>query len=169
MAGEGIGPIHRFLLGPEPRWAPSSPQELERVGRLRDPAWIQAIAGAAVAVDRQCRGLAGAYGTALGGIEPPLLRWALGQVVSRAFGGQEQLGLAPFIDLCNHQADFLPPSGGKDAETGEDAALVHLPRDLAAGEEVFISYIAREAPEASRARAALDAFLNFGFVPPELV
>lgn len=112
----------------------------------------------------------------------PLLPWAAApssnpQVLSRSFGHEPDVALAPYIDLCNHrQGSPQPgaftrdaPEGG--AEQGEQEEEVYAfvessfggrPLALAAGDEVYISYVASNA-------AAKQAFLNLGFVPPELL
>ena len=93
------------------------------------------------------------------------LRWALGHVLSRCFGDDEVVGLAPFIDLMNHACE-APAPRAMEQEDGSVNVTVparwgDAPREVAAGEEVFISYVARTDP--------LTAFLSFGFVPEELL
>lgn len=88
------------------------------------------------------------------------------QVLSRSFGREPDVGLAPYIDLCNHRHGAAKPGGFVDEATGQayaciSASLYGKPTAMAVGDELFVSY--------SEAANPLQAFLNLGFVPPELL
>lgn len=46
--------------------------------------------------------------------------WAMGHVLSRSFASHPQLGLAPFIDLINHDASASHPELAWDEDEAED-------------------------------------------------
>lgn len=91
------------------------------------------------------------------------------------------MGLAPYIDLCNHSAGHQRPTpadlagddpeaaGSNSADQGASSDVVvwvansleGQVRPLRAGQELYITYVANCSP--------LQAWLNFGFVPPELL
>lgn len=112
--------------------------------------------------------------------------WALGHVVSRAFGGGDDVALAPLVDSCNHRGGagkpFALPSGvalaGAAAagegdgqgqgggEGGGEGTLVCVappPGGLRAGEELCIAYGGLEGGDGRE--APLSLLLNFGFLP----
>lgn len=82
---------------------------LATLGRQAD-GWEPLVRAAAAAVQQQCDAAAGAYGPALG-VTAADVRWALGQVVSRAFGSGDDLALLPLIDSCNHGQFADQPDG----------------------------------------------------------
>eukprot|EP00193_Tetraselmis_chui_P015526 CAMPEP_0177778182 /NCGR_PEP_ID=MMETSP0491_2-20121128/15810_1 /TAXON_ID=63592 /ORGANISM="Tetraselmis chuii, Strain PLY429" /LENGTH=265 /DNA_ID=CAMNT_0019297423 /DNA_START=342 /DNA_END=1140 /DNA_ORIENTATION=+ len=88
--------------------------------------------------------------------------WAMGQVLSRCFGNiQEGVGMAPYIDLMNHDALATKPSGYMD-DDGKEFVFVPsvfngVPRALTPGDEIFISYATLKAPS--------EMLMSFGFVP----
>ena len=94
------------------------------------------------------------------------LMWALGQVLSRAFGSGNALGLAPVIDLPNHKQGAIKPFPmeldgqtfvcvtSSSCSSSNDESLV----ELCKGEELYISYVK------SRPEDKLETFLNFGFI-----
>ncbi|KAG2501281.1 hypothetical protein HYH03_001083 [Edaphochlamys debaryana] len=136
-------------------WAPAA----ERAGK-----GVEAVAEAAVK----------RYGRHLeGDLDVADVVWGMGQVLSRSFGGGADLGMAPYIDLLNHREGAPKPRSFVDSDDDDaggrgfvviDCSLHGEPQALAAGEEAFISYAAAEA-----GGDPLQAFLNLGFVPPELV
>eukprot|EP00191_Tetraselmis_sp_GSL018_P015983 CAMPEP_0177579070 /NCGR_PEP_ID=MMETSP0419_2-20121207/735_1 /TAXON_ID=582737 /ORGANISM="Tetraselmis sp., Strain GSL018" /LENGTH=275 /DNA_ID=CAMNT_0019067655 /DNA_START=550 /DNA_END=1376 /DNA_ORIENTATION=+ len=98
------------------------------------------------------------------------LRWALGIVASRVYGGSASPCLIPFVDLFNHDSRAAPFSREmlkvefEDLETGEPRTSVEEyytvwsrrdghPKALAAGEEVYVDY-------ALGGMSALDVFLS---------
>ncbi|KAG2432957.1 hypothetical protein HXX76_008685 [Chlamydomonas incerta] len=100
--------------------------------------------------------------------------WGMGQVLSRAYGRESDLGLAPYIDLCNHTLGAPRPGGFTQVEAegpGKPAREVSYafiessrygkPLPLAVGDEVYVTYAADGGDP-------LAAFLNLGFVPPEM-
>ncbi|EFJ52359.1 hypothetical protein VOLCADRAFT_116001 [Volvox carteri f. nagariensis] len=93
--------------------------------------------------------------------------WALGQVFSRSFGRDPDIALAPYIDLCNHRQGAPRADGFVDELDGLSYAFVKSssfgePRALGAGDEVYVSYVEAGCDP-------LAAFLNLGFVPPEML
>ncbi len=89
-------------------------------------------------------------------------------VISRAFSSHPDLALAPFIDLMNHRAGADHPEPVRVNSDEEDDTYFYVtsakdgfPAALSAGEELAIQYIdGRTTPR--------EAFLSYGFVPPEL-
>lgn len=61
-------------------------------------------------VQVQCRGLHKSFGDVLG-LSCEDIVWGLGHVMSRAFGTTPDVGLAPFIDMINHQQHAAKPAG----------------------------------------------------------
>ncbi|KAL6756015.1 hypothetical protein V8C86DRAFT_2659226 [Haematococcus lacustris] len=105
-------------------------------------AWAAAVEAAGQAVRLQASLAAALYGHELG-VDVDDVVWAAGQVLSRSFGNQEELALAPLIDLLNHQQGAARPQGFEDEDRGETIAYVTSsrhghPAPLAAGEELFI-------------------------------
>ncbi|KXZ46517.1 hypothetical protein GPECTOR_43g954 [Gonium pectorale] len=130
--------------------------------------WEPAVASARRGVRQRAEEAVKRYGRHLpGGVAIDDVVWAMGQVLSRSFGRDPDVGLAPFIDLCNHRHGAPRPAGFVDERYGAPYAYVESsafgrPRPLAAGDEVYVSYAADGGDP-------LAAFLNLGFVPPELV
>mmetsp|Transcript_1208 Transcript_1208/g.2885 ORF Transcript_1208/g.2885 Transcript_1208/m.2885 type:complete len:353 (-) Transcript_1208:17-1075(-) len=101
-------------------------------------------------------------------VTPETYFWAMGMVLSRAFSSHPQLGLAPLIDSMNHRAGADHPEPVRVNGEEEDdtyfyvtAARDGFPAALAAGDELCIRYVdAGTSPK--------DAWLSYGFVPPEL-
>lgn len=138
---------------------------LQSVGIIDDiPDWEQRYSDAKEAIEAQVKVLREGWGRELG-IERRRFRWALGHVLSRCFGDDDVVGLAPFIDLMNHSC-YAPPPQGMTGEDGSVRMYVPAlwddePREVKAGEEVLISYVARTDP--------MTAYLSFGFIPEELL
>ena len=106
-----------------------------------------------------------------------------GQVLSRAFGSEDALGLAPLIDLLNHRQGAARPAAiafradkenageqGSDDDPQDVCVCVTSSQDgrplaLAQGDELCISYVGGRRNQAGR----INALLNFGFVPSELM
>jgi hypothetical protein len=127
----------------------------------RSARWAAAVGSAAAVMRRRAASLAAAYGAALG-VDVEGVVWALGHVVSRCFGSNADVALAPLIDSCNHAAGAGTPWAL--AAPGGSALVCVSPAagGLEAGEELCISY----GPlEAGSGETALGVFLNFGFVP----
>lgn len=81
--------------------------------------YMDRIRAASSAVDKQCDAMFRALGGPLGLTGPEEIRWALGQVLSRSFGGQDSCGLAPYIDLANHDGAASRPRGSSLVEVAE--------------------------------------------------
>lgn len=127
-------------------------------------------------------------------LDVPEVRWALGQAVSRAYGNNPML--IPAIDCVNHSNTTAPPitcdlSGcagnvqrvlraaarpARDVrriknEEGQNLTCVsnfapdYSTRELCAGEEVFVNYAGSDGFE----RGAMEMFVDYGFMPPELL
>jgi hypothetical protein len=101
-------------------------------------------------------------------LDPADIAWGMGQIASRAFGGFEDPGLAPFIDLMNHADPASHPLGVEDDSLpcdGVHYAVFSLwngqPRSLKPGQELYISYQVLE-----HGMSPLNVFLNFGDAPP---
>ncbi|PNH11431.1 hypothetical protein TSOC_001791, partial [Tetrabaena socialis] len=127
--------------------------------------WVAAVEAARVGVRRKAEAAVQRYGRHLG-VEVEDVVWAMGQVLSRSFGRDPHIGLAPYIDLLNHRAGSPLPGGFLDEQDGLPYAFVQSShfgetRELAAGDEVYISYGCSGDP--------LATFLNLGFVPPEML
>jgi hypothetical protein len=120
-------------------------------------------------------------------IERDDLKWALGILTSRGYGGDAKPSLIPFIDLINHRCEALPflrqllevhsDSADSAAAESESAALSSAeeevasfftvwaswggePRALEVGEEVYVDYL-------MGGMSASEAFISHGFIPPE--
>ncbi|GMH37319.1 hypothetical protein BSKO_05192 [Bryopsis sp. KO-2023] len=92
------------------------------------------------------------------------LMWCLGQVKSRAYSAGSQgagVALNPVVDLINHSFMALPPLGMIVEDT--PMTCVGTVDELPAGNELFVNYAF--SPEES----PLATFLEFGFVPEELL
>jgi len=96
--------------------------------------------------------------------------WSMGHVLSRSFASHPQLGLAPFIDLCNHCGDASHPELAWDDDgtsvTSEyfyfvTNARAGQPCSMRAGEELLIKYVEADV-------APKEAFMSYGFVPEEM-
>lgn len=57
-------------------------------------------------------------------IERKRFRWALGHVLSRCFGDDDVVGLAPFIDLMNHSS-YAPAPEGMTCDDG--SVVMYVP------------------------------------------
>lgn len=97
-------------------------------------------------------------------LDPANIVWGMGQIASRAFGGFEDPGMAPFIDLMNHADQASHPLGVEDGSLpcdGVHYAVFSLwqgqPRNLKPGQELFISYQVLD-----HGMSPLNVFLNFG-------
>ena len=111
------------------------------------------------------------------GVSPQDLRWALGIVASRGYGGDQRPGLIPFIDLFNHDKRASPfylqmlqvevdETEGQGGESGRPFYTVWStcegqPKALEAGEEVYVDY-------KMGGMTPVDVFLSHGFIPPEM-
>jgi hypothetical protein len=137
---------------------------LAGLGARATGGWRAAVADAAravaVGVERALAAAAPRGGGALSAAE---LRWALGQVASRSYGGGDALAMLPVIDLANHRAGAPTPDGWHAPRGADCAALWPPGSGLAAGEELCVQYGA-----AGRARA-LNWVLSYGFVPPDVL
>ncbi|KAI8465087.1 MAG: hypothetical protein J3K34DRAFT_525640 [Monoraphidium minutum] len=138
------------------------------------------LAAGGVARCARAAALAAAYGGPLR-VCADDVAWAMAHVTSRAFGGGDEVALAPVIDSCNHRGGAGKPwplsavdaaggGGGGSGDRGDGDVLVCItpelggaPLALAAGDELCISYGSISAGE-----DALSVFLSFGFVPPEV-
>ena len=140
-----------------------------------------AVARAAAAATARCEGLAAAYGAALG-VGAADVAWALGHVVSRAFGGGEDVALAPLIDSANHSAGAGKPfpleepegdessSSGGGGGNGGVLVCVAPTEALAAGDELCIAYSGMEEGGGGggpSSKSPLSLLLNFGFLPAD--
>ncbi|GLC41194.1 hypothetical protein PLESTB_001528200 [Pleodorina starrii] len=129
--------------------------------------WERAVAAARRSVYQRAEQTVQRYGRHLPGeLSADDVVWAMGQVLSRSFGREPDVALAPYIDLCNHRHGAPRPGGFVDEQDGVSYAFVESssfgePRALLAGDEVYVSYIAAGGDP-------LSTFLNLGFVPPEL-
>ncbi|KAJ9505639.1 hypothetical protein QJQ45_026049, partial [Haematococcus lacustris] len=136
-------------------------------------AWAAAVEAAGQAVRLQASLAAALYGQELG-VDVDDVVWAAGQVESwLGFGNQEELALAPLIDLLNHQQGAARPQGFEDEDRGERGVATTQtiayvtssrhghPAPLAAGEELFIQYDMSSGD-------LLKALISFGFIPSEL-
>ncbi|GIL45864.1 hypothetical protein Vafri_3000 [Volvox africanus] len=136
--------------------------------------WSHAVAAARSSVHQRAEHAVKRYGKhLLAELSVEDVVWALGQVLSRSFGNDPDIALAPFIDLCNHRHGAPRPGGFVDERDGVSYAFIASSSNnnnsscervhaLAAGEEVYISYVMAKADP-------LTTFLNLGFVPPELL
>lgn len=138
------------------------------------PGWEAAVRRAGGVARARAASLAKAYGPALG-VDAEGVAWALGHVVSRAFGGHGgNAALAPLIDSCNHRAGAAKPSplladgqdGGVEGDGGGVVVCIVPEQEgrlvgMEAGEELCISYGAIDGD----AKGALGVFISFGFVP----
>jgi len=108
--------------------------------------WTQEVADAARHAAAQAadasRCLAPVYD-----IDPVDICWGMGQIASRAFGGFADPGMAPYIDLFNHQDLASHPLGVDDEDAlpgGPHYCVTSLwdgqPREVEAGAELYISY-----------------------------
>jgi len=151
---------------PNPWLMPDAELEaaLAAVGPAAQEQWPKEVERARHAIHQQAEAAVRQYGKALGVDEQGVV-WAAAQVLSRAFGSDTELGMAPLIDMCNHRAGADTPWGSEDVDGQPVSCITSChngqPSELLAGDELFISYMARCSP--------LEAFLNFGFVPPELM
>lgn len=97
-------------------------------------------------------------------IDPVDIAWGMAQIASRAFGGIADPGMAPYIDLFNHNEAASHPIGVDDdaaAPGGPHYCVTSLwngrPTDIAAGSELYISYDVLD-----NKMPPLNVFLNFG-------
>lgn len=179
--------IDDWLLVP-PSTSSSSPTPPDSIDDEGAPEWETRWRDARRAIDGQVDLLRKGWGRDLG-LSRARLRWALGHVLSRCFGDDDLVGLAPYLDLLNHSRLAPAPQPrelGSGGSRGSDSAVSPrggravppayledggplcvevparwggVPRGLDEGEELCISYVARTD--------AVTAYINFGFVPEE--
>lgn len=128
--------------------------------------WGPAVLEARQTVDSQAAAVGREYGRILSGVDKVGMRWAMGQVLSRCFGAEGDLRLAPFIDVCNHHRYAASPRRYSADSSDCTYAVVSSSwqgqqRPLNVGDELYINYDPNTPP--------LPAFLSFGFVPEELM
>ncbi|GBF97936.1 hypothetical protein Rsub_10609 [Raphidocelis subcapitata] len=159
-------------------------------------AWEAQIAAAGRVARARAAALAGAYGDALG-VDAAGLAWAMGQVVSRAFGRGDDVALAPLVDSCNHRGGAGVPfplyardpgqpragnGGGGGANGGSSGGGEGAPQPGRAETLACVSpqaggkAVGLEAGEelcisysaiAGGGEGALGVFLTFGFLPDD--
>ncbi len=94
-------------------------QQLTAAGMANLGDWDVAAQRAAERMRQEALRAVSMHGTRLGvGTEDVV--WAAAQVVSRAFGRGTDIGMAPFIDLCNHRLDAAPPSLWIDEQADDE-------------------------------------------------
>ncbi|GHP11109.1 hypothetical protein PPROV_000983900 [Pycnococcus provasolii] len=90
--------------------------------------------------------------------------WSMAHVSSRAFGGGAEVGLLPFIDLCNHSFGAAKPYPLIRREGDELVGLTPMNasmNELEKGDEAFLDYV-------TTGTSKQNAWVNFGFVPEGL-
>eukprot|EP00798_Chlamydomonas_sp_ICE-L_P020860 gene20860-27697_t len=136
---------------------------------LEDYQWEQQLKAVVGNMMYQVEAAAGNWSKALELSEADIA-WGLAQVMSRAFGSDQAVGLAPCIDLLNHKLGSVRPQPhvfGSDEGAEEEECMWFVTAGqnerlipLQAGDELYISYV--------KNCTASMSMLNFGFVPPEL-
>ncbi|KAG2448771.1 hypothetical protein HYH02_006124 [Chlamydomonas schloesseri] len=168
--------IRSLPAAPSCAWA-LPPQQLQEalaaLGPMASAAgWDAAVERARAGVYARAEAAVRVYGRHLEvEVDVADVVWGMGQVLSRAYGREPELGLAPYIDLCNHTLGAPRPGGftEEEEEGGREVSYAVIessrygkPLPLAVGDEVYVTYAADGGDP-------LAAFLNLGFVPPEMV
>jgi len=158
---------------PEPvscAWALPVPQVMQRMEDLSargidTQGWTQELDAAQRYLTAVSHGMCQDYGEYLD-ITPDDVKWGIGIMSSRGYGGELRPGLVPYIDMVNHNARSTPFIW-TDANLDQQALYAVWstwdtePRPLKAGDEVYVDY-------KFESLGPLDAFMSHGFVPQEM-